>query len=283
MTTTPHHATAPGPKRNLSPGTARATVLNILGDLVFPSTEPAPTTAFIELMGHLDFTEHAVRQALSRCAADGWISGTRDGRTTSWELTEAGRHFVSDGIAGVERLSQDYTDWDGLWLIMIVSISREHRGSRDQVYRSLRWDGFGNPAPAVWLSPHPDRRRRTAQTLTRLGITDTLAFHGGTDSLGLPDTELVAKGWDVDTITHLYRECRTEFETMTPHSAKDRTAALLQLNAQLQQLLVTDPQLPDALLPGWSGRADAAALLDIRRRWRPDSRTYWQALVRSYA
>lgn len=42
---------------------------------------------------------------------------------------------------------------------MIASIPREHRGRRDQVYRSLRWGGFGIPAPAVCLSPHPDRRQ----------------------------------------------------------------------------------------------------------------------------
>ena len=281
MTTTPDHAAVPGPSRQLGPGTARATVLDILGDLVFPSAELAPTTAFIELMQHLGFTEHAVRQALSRCAAEGWISGTREGRTTSWALAESGRQVVADGIAGVERLCHDHADWDGRWLVLIVSIPRENRASRDQVYRSLRWDGFGNPAPAVWLSPHPDRRRRTAQTLARLGVTDTLAFCGETDPLGLPEDELVAKGWDIGTVTDHYRECRAEFEAMTPESRRDRTAALLQLNAQLQQLLVTDPQLPGVLLPGWSGRTDAAALLGIRQRWRADARAYWQELVQS--
>ncbi|MDH6285015.1 PaaX family transcriptional regulator [Prescottella agglutinans] len=283
MTTTPDRSDGKAPTRQLSPGTARATVLDILGDLVFPSTEPAPTTAFIELMGQLDFTEHAVRQALSRCAGDGWIAGTRVGRTTSWSLTEDGRRLVTDGIAGVERLSYEHADWDGRWLVLVVTIPRENRASRDRVYRSLRWDGFGNPAPAVWLSPYSDRRRRTTHTLDRLGIADTLAFFGESDPLGLPDEELVARGWDMDGVAELYRQCHAEFAAAQPRSRADKSATLLRLDAQLQQLLVTDPQLPGALLPEWTGRADAAALLDLRQRWRPAARAYWQALVESSA
>ncbi len=270
-----------GSQRQLSPGTARATVLDILGDLVLPFTEPVPTTAFIELMSHVGFSEHAVRQALSRCSADGWIVGTRGGRTTSWSLSESGRRLVTEGIAGVEQLSQDHPQWDGRWLVLVVSIPRENRASRDQVYRSLRWDGFGNPAPAVWLSPHPERRRRTAGTLQRLGVEDTLAFCGQTDPLGLTNDEIVARGWNIDDVSQIYSQCLAQFTEMRPRTGEDQASALLQLNAQLQHLLVTDPQLPGALLPGWVGRSDAAVLLDLRQRWRPGALAYWRDLVQS--
>jgi phenylacetic acid degradation operon negative regulatory protein len=269
--------------RRLTPGTARATLLNILGDLTFPNEEPVPTAAFIHLMEKVGYTQHAARQAVSRCVAAGWIDGERRGRTTSWSLTATGQRLVADGIAGVERLSDEQGEWDGQWLVLVVSIPRQQRSGRDRLYRALRWDGFGNPSPAIWVSPHPDRYRRTAEALESLGLEDvTLSFRGRPDVLGMRPPELVAKGWDTHGLTKMYRECCQRFGAMSPKTDEDHAIALLQLDGELQQLLVKDPQLPDPLLPGWSGRNDAATLLTYRQEWRPAAREYWRVTVESY-
>jgi DNA-binding transcriptional regulator PaaX len=69
---------------------------------------------------------------------------------------------------------------------------------------------------------------------------------------------------------------------MSPATDEDHATALLYLDGELQQLLVKDPQLPEALLPGWSGRDDAATLLAHRHEWRPAAREYWRAKVESF-
>jgi phenylacetic acid degradation operon negative regulatory protein len=70
---------------------------------------------------------------------------------------------------------------------------------------------------------------------------------------------------------------------MSPKTAEDHAIALLHLDGELQQFQVTDPQLPEALLPDWSGRHDAATLLACRQRWRPAATEYWRATVESCA
>ena len=270
----------PTSTRSLTPGTARATLLNILGDLTFPDEAPVPTTAFIQLMGKVGYTEPAVRQAISRCAAARWITGERHGRTTSWSLTAGGQQLVGDGITRVESLAAERSEWDGQWLVLVVSIPQQLRSGRDRLYRALRFDGFGNPSPAIWLSPHLDRYRRTAAALESLGLQDVaLSFRGRPDVLGMRPCDLVAKGWDMDGLAEVYRTCCRRFAAMSPKIAEDHAIALLHLDSELQQFQVTDPQLPAALLPDWGGRHDAAVLLACRQRWRPAAREYWRATV----
>lgn len=266
-----------------TPGTAQATLLNLFGDVVHPAVVPVPTAAIIEVMDPLGFSPPAARQAISRCAAAGWISGQRAGRSSTWGLTSAGITLVTEGITRVEQLADPYADWDGRWQILIVTITNQQRSTRDRVYRSLRWDGFGNPLPSVWVSPHPDRRRRTLTVLTELGLDkSTLSFIGEPDDLGLPLEELVQRSWPLDELEARYADLVDRFQAMQPGDAPESLVALLQLDQELQQLLVTDPQLPSELTPGWPGRQDAATLLELRRAWHPAARDHWSKILRRH-
>lgn len=259
-----------------TPGTAQATLLNILGDIVHPASTAVPTSAFLAVMTELGYSEPAVRQAIARCAASGWIVKQKSGRSTSWSLTAAGVGVVEDGIAGVERLADPYTDWDGTWRITVVTIPAEQRSSRDRVYRALRWDGFGNPMASVWVSPHPHRYRRTQAVLAELGLGESaVSFVGRPDELGLTATQIVERSWDLDELGHHYDTLVERFSSWTPATDAEHLVALLDLDRELQDLLVTDPHLPRALIPRWSGRESAATLLRLRRLWHPRAETHW--------
>ena len=263
-----------------TPGTAQATLLNILGDLVHPSKAAAPTAAFLEAMGGLGYSEPAVRQAISRCSNAGWISKEKSGRSTRWMLTPSGIALVEEGIAGVEQLSDPHEDWDGRWRILIVTISNEQRSIRDRVYRALRWDGFGNPLPSVWVSPHPHRYRRSRNAITELGLDQsTLSFVGQTDSIGLPIEEMVRRAWDLDALDELYNGLVARFAAMRLSTDAEHLVALLQLDQELQHLLVTDPHIPSSLTACWSGRQSAASLLQLRSDWHPAAERHWQTLT----
>jgi phenylacetic acid degradation operon negative regulatory protein len=200
-----------------------------------------------------------------------------------WSLTASGQQLVADGITRVESLADERSDWDGQWLLIVVSIPQHLRNGRDRLYRALRFDGFGNPSPAIWLSPHLDRYRRTAAALESLGLHEAaLAFRGRPDVLGMRPSDLIAKGWDMDGLAEVYRACCRRFAAMSPKTAEDHAIALLHLDGELQQFQVTDPQLPEALIPVWSGRHDAATLLACRQRWRPAAREHWRATVQSW-
>lgn len=267
-----------------APGTAQATLLNILGDVVAPAEAPVPTSALIEVMGMLDFSAPAARQGISRCAAAGWISKTRTGRSTRWSLTRSGTALVEDGIAGVELLSSAHEGWDGRWRVLIVTITNEQRSTRDRVYRALRWDGFGNPLPSVWISPHQERYHRIGGVLSELGLdTSTLSFTGEPDGLGFSVAELVARSWELGDLEAVYSSLVARFRAVRPTSDAQSLIALLRLDEELQQLLVADPHLPAILTPGWAGRESAAELLELRAGWRPAARRHWRRIVESQA
>lgn len=263
-----------------TPGTAQATLLNIFGDIVYPTDTSVPTAAFLDAMSGLDYTEPAIRQAISRCSSSGWIAKQRDGRSTRWRLTSSGETLVQEGIAGVEQLSNPHSDWDGRWRIIIVTIANEQRSARDRLYRALRWDGFGNPMSSVWVSPHPHRDRRISAAITELGLDhSTLSFIGTADGLGLPDLELVERAFDLSALEELYEGLVERFSIIRPSSDEEHFVALLHLNYELQQLLVTDPHIPSLLTPRWSGRLAAAKLLILRRDWHAAAKRHWQDVV----
>jgi phenylacetic acid degradation operon negative regulatory protein len=266
-----------------TPGTARATLLNILGDIVHPAIASVSTSVFIDVMGTLGHSEHAARQAISRCSNAGWIAGEKSGRTSRWRLTSSGITVVEEGITGVEQLSNPHADWDGRWRTVIVTISNEQRAVREGMYRALRWDGFGNPLPSVWVSPHPQHNKRVRTAIAASGLApSTISFIGEVDGLGLTAEEIVSCAWDLTNLRELYTSLVSRFDAIHPATDEEHLVALLQLDQELQHLLVTDPQIPSSLTPGWTGRADAARLLQLRHRWHPHALRHWQAVLRRH-
>ncbi|MFF0279382.1 hypothetical protein ACFYSW_03650 [Rhodococcus aetherivorans] len=41
-----------------------------------------------------------------------------------------------------------------------VPVPESHRSSRKKLYAALRWAGFGNPTPGVWVTPTSIAPRR---------------------------------------------------------------------------------------------------------------------------
>lgn len=263
-----------------TPGTAQATLLDILGDMVHPDDVAVPTAAFLAVMRGMGFSDPAIRQSIARGAGAGWIAKERNGRNTLWRLTPAGRTLVADGIRGVEQLADPYTDWDGRWRVVIITISTEQRSTRDRVYRALRWDGFGNPLPSVWVSPHTDRDHRTRAALRAVGLDRScISFVAELDDLGLSVADVVGRGWDLPGLEARYRHLLGRFQSLAPNGDAATLTALLQLDAELQQLLVTDPALPRPMTPDQPYRAAAQELLALRRRWHGPAKRYWTAVV----
>ncbi|WP_216892830.1 PaaX family transcriptional regulator [Nocardia alni] len=266
-----------------TPGTAQATLLNILGDIVHPARLPVPTAAMLEAMVRIGYSEPAIRQAILRCSSAGWIAKEKSGRSTRWTLTESGIALVEEGVSGVEQLSDAHSDWDGRWRIVIVTIPNEMRSVRDRLYRALRWDGFGSPLPSVWVSPHPARHRRPSSAITELGLTDfTLSFVGEADNVGLPVAEIVTRAWDLGGLDQHYTDLVDRFEMLKPATDVDHFVALLQLDQELQQLLVTDPHIPSSLTPHWHGREAAGRLLNLRREWHTPAEHHWNSIMKRH-
>jgi len=251
---------------------ARGLLFTVLGEFVLPTGGSAWTSAFIEVFGRLGVEEKAIRQALARTAADGWIRPERHGRRTRWWLTPDGDRLLTEGTERIYAFAGSQREWDGSWLLVLARVPESGRPARHLLRTRLSWAGLGSPAPSVWITTHTERRDEVEQVLRRAGVTDGQIFvaeHRGGGELAA----LVAQAWDLPAIEQRYEEFLAEFASP---SARDPLTSLIELVHAWRRFPSVDPGLPARLLPGrWSG-ARAASLFAARHaRWSPDAVTQW--------
>src|SRR5580692_10801794 len=155
---------------------ARSVLFTVLGELVLPTGGEAWTSAFIDVFGRLGVEEKAARQALMRTAADNWLTSERVGRRTVWRLTPAAMRLLRDGTERIFGFTAVAADWDGRWTIVIARTPETERAARHMIRTRLRWAGFGNVAPGVWISPRSDRDDEVREILDEAALPDGYLF-----------------------------------------------------------------------------------------------------------
>ena len=218
-------------------------LFTVLGELVLPTGGEAWTSAFIDVFGRLGVEEKAARQALMRTAADSWLSSERVGRRTVWRLTPAAERLLRDGTERIFGFTAVAEDWDGRWTIVIARTPETERAARHMLRTRLRWAGFGNVMPGVWLSPRSDRGAEVRQILAEAGLPDGYLFaaeHQGGGSLAA----MVGQAWDLDELTREYDEFIAAFS----RAAEPRPArAGHRAGARLAPVPVDRPGPPGAV------------------------------------
>jgi phenylacetic acid degradation operon negative regulatory protein len=254
---------------------ARGLLFTVLGEFVLPTGGSAWTAAFIEVFDRLGVEEKAIRQALARTAADGWLRPERRGRRTRWWLTADADRLLTEGSERIYAFTGSQRDWDLSWLLVLARVPEGDRSARHLLRTRLGWAGLGSPAPGIWITTHTERQDEVAQVLRAAGIGDGQIFaaeHRGGGAL----TALVAQAWDLPAIDRRYQEFLAEFASP---SAADPLTRLIELVHAWRRFPAIDPGLPDRLLPNrWSG-ARAARLFAARHaRWSPDAMRQWSRL-----
>ena len=251
---------------------ARGLLFTVLGEFVLPTGGSAWTSAFIETFGRLGVDEKAIRQALARTAADGWIRPERHGRRTRWWLTPDGDRLLTEGTKRIYAFAGSQREWDGSWLLVLARVPENDRPARHLLRTRLSWAGLGSPAPGVWITTHTERREEVEQVLRQAGLPDAQIFvaeHRGGGEL----SALVAQAWDLAAIEQRYEAFLVEF---APASAHDPLTRLIELVHAWRRFPSIDPGLPARLLPTrWSG-ARAAKLFAARHaKWSADALMQW--------
>jgi phenylacetic acid degradation operon negative regulatory protein len=254
---------------------ARGLLFTLLGEFVLPTGGSAWTSAFIDVFGRLGVEEKAARQALARTAADGWISASRIGRRTQWQLTAAGDRLLTEGTERIYAHPGAQRDWDGRWLLVLARVPESDRAARHLLRTRLGWAGLGSPAPGIWITTHSKRHTEVAQVLRQAGITDGQIFSASRlDGGSLPG--LVAQAWDLPGIEQRYEEFGAEFATP---AAGDALIRLVELVHGWRRFPSIDPGLPTELLPRrWSGERAAELFAARHAAWSPDAVAQWTGL-----
>ncbi len=255
--------------------TTRGLLFTVLGEFVLPTGGAAWTSAFIDTFGRLGVEEKAIRQALARTGADGWIRPERHGRRTRWMLTPDGDRLLTDGTERIYAFAGSQREWDGSFMLVLARVPDGGRPARHRLRTRLNWAGLGSPAPGVWITTHSERESEVDQVLRQAGIADRQIFvaerRGGGDL-----AELVAQAWDLPAIEKQYEEFLDEFAAP---EADDPLVRLIELVHAWRRFPSIDPGLPAGLLPaGWSGTRAAALFAERHAAWSPDAGAQWIGL-----
>lgn len=265
----------------LTTGSARSILLTILGELIYPNQQPVWTSSLLYMLVGMGIEQRTARQAISRASGSGWIKGHREGREVYWELTDSGKRLIEDGAKRVYSLHTDDEPWDGNWLILLVTISESQRSVRKTLYTALDWEGFGNPTPGVWVSPHAERKQQAQRVIEELDLrSSTLAFVGQAQDIGQTEQELVRSAWDLNAVTSEYEELILQYSGLEPSPGDPLLFTHLKLVNEWQRFPFMDPQLPAELLPDWIGRRAAVLFHQLRTAWYDAAQARWHEVVK---
>src|SRR5439155_4123068 len=118
---------------------ARSLLFTVLGEFVLPDGGRAWTSTVIDALSRLDVEEKAIRQALMRTAADGWLTSERFGRRTLWRLTPNAEQLLTDGTERIYGFAGATTDWDGQWLLALARVPETDRPARHLLRTRMSW------------------------------------------------------------------------------------------------------------------------------------------------
>lgn len=218
--------------------TARSVVLSVL-----LGAHPAWASAaeLIRLTVDFDIKEATLRVALTRMVGAGDLVRSADGYRLSDRLLARQRR-QDDAIAPRVRT------WDGTWTTLVITSVGNDPRTRASLRKMLQDSRFSELREGVWLRPDNLRSELAADVLAR-----TRVLRSRDDAPG----ELARELWDLPGWARIGDQLLDQIDSATDIPGRFTAAAAIVRH------LVTDPVLPDELLPhGWPGerlRASYAA------------------------
>jgi phenylacetic acid degradation operon negative regulatory protein len=267
-------------RREVSGGSARSLLTTLLGEYLLPAGVPVWTSTLVDVLALFDVEEKAARQALARTAAEGWLRSDRVGRRVRWTLTEPGRRLLVEGASRIYGFGSGSREWDGQWLVVLVSVPESMRDLRHKLRTRLSWAGFGSPTAGVWITPHPAAEADAKLILDELDLSaQAMSFLANYGALG-SERSMVTSAWDLADVAARYECFIAEFGDLSPTTPDEVLRAQTMLVHEWRRFPFLDPQLPGELLPArWSGTTATALFTELHRRWRGPAQERWAELA----
>lgn len=224
-------------------------VITVFGDAIVPRGGSVWLGTLLALFRALGLEEGAVRTAMSRLTADGWLERTRVGRRSFYELAARGRTTFAEATEHIYNL--DPPGWNGRLRLLLPDPEADRDAERSALGRA----GFGSLAPTVFVAP--------AGTEVPAGTTGAISLEA---EIAPEDARrLAGRAWPIDRMAGSYRDFIATFRPLSDAlpdlacGAEDAILARILLVHAYRRINLRDPILPAALLPpDWPGRTARA-------------------------
>jgi phenylacetic acid degradation operon negative regulatory protein len=245
---------------------ARSALFDVYGDHLPGRGHQAPVSALIRLLEPVGIAAPAVRTAISRMAAQGWLEPVRVEAAPGYRATRRAIERLTEAASRIYRHAPE--PWDGRWRIVFVAMPG-HRSARKRLREELHYLGYAEHAPGVWVCPYD-----------RPGVDEVVVRAGGTARHGLavsltPDP---VDAWDLSGLATAYAAWPAvadellETEERTDDEDEAAFAARFRLVHEWRKFLFDDPGLPSELLPhDWPGVPAAELFTSEAERLKPAS------------
>ncbi|HEY1969005.1 MAG TPA: PaaX family transcriptional regulator C-terminal domain-containing protein [Pseudonocardia sp.] len=261
---------------------ARSVVFDLFADYLRYRGGEVRLRGLIALMECFEVREATVRVVVTRLRREGWLVSRRDGRETTYLLTERAWQLLDEGRARIfHRVDRP---WDGLWHTVIYSVPETERALREQLRKKLQWLGFGPLAQSVWVSPH-DRVSQVRDEFAGYGSVRLDLFHARSED-AKHDRDIAARAWNLAKLDQDYLRL---LERYRPRLDRYRAGELdgqealgerMRLVYDYRKFPFRDPDLPPELLPeGWAGRAAHELFLQAHSLLRAPAESYVDELI----
>ena len=229
------------------PSRTGSIVITVFGDAIVPRGGSVWLGTLLEFFASLDIDSGVVRTAMSRLAADGWLTREKVGRNSFYRLADKGRQTFEAATRHI--YDPPPSDWTGRFELLLIG----NGGDRDVSREALRNAGFGSPLPGVWVAPSGVPVPDEAAGAIRLEVA-------AEDDNG---RRLLSASWPLERTADAYLKFMKTFEPLraaiargTELSEGDAFTARILLIHHYRRVVLRDPLLPTPLLPrDWPGRA----------------------------
>ena len=205
-------------------------VVTVLGDAIAPRGGVVRLGTLLELFAAIGIEAGAVRTAMSRLVADGWLERRRIGRTSVYSLGQDGRATFAAAAARI--YAGHAPPWDGRFRLVLQP--------RDRA--ALMAAGFGQPLPGLFVAPLP-----------ACAIGEPVAMDA---AIGLEAARLVAaQAWPLGRLAASFTRFAVAFAALPGWADPDPLAAMIArtlLIHEYRRIVLHAPNLPEAIVPpGW--------------------------------
>ncbi|MFL1404041.1 phenylacetic acid degradation operon negative regulatory protein PaaX [Marinobacter sp. M1N3S26] len=240
---------------------AGSLIITLYGDSIVPRGGTVWLGSLARLLEPVGINERLVRTSVYRLVKEHWLQAEKIGRCSYYSLTGPGLRRFEQAFKNVYDMSS--LEWTGSWtLVLLTQLDSD---TRRRVREELKWLSFGSIGQGVMI--HPRIRREELLPLLQEweAFDDTIVMqtHPVEPLSSRAMRREVRESWNLDELGGRYRRFLNQFRPLWQElkdednlSPEECLIARTLLIHEYRKILLRDPLLPDALLPGdWEGRS----------------------------